>query len=460
MKITGWWIVVGALTGCIESAATADPEVDGAVDGAPGALDAAPLDAANPDAMAQPDADAVPPPCIRVEPDRLEFEYALVGRTTTRPVMIESCGGQPLEVTRVFLTPESSATLAVADDSAFELPATATPPPTRMVEVTFAPPDRAAYGGTLVIESNDPTRPRIEVPIVGRGTMNECPVAVAAPAEIRPYPLEIIELVGSASTDIDGPDGVPVRHEWTVVERPEGSTAQPVERFQNPRDPANTGLPDDPSTPDALFFVDLAGRYVIELVVEDTLQTTAPSDTCPQAPARVVIEAAYLGGGFHVELVWDTPADLDQTDEDGTDMDLHLRHPSGRGWAQAPFDCYFANGRPDWGPPGPAGDPSLDLDDVNGAGPELISLRTPEDTEPLDGSYCIGVDYYRAENHLTGGNWGPSTATVRVFLDGVLASEQARLLEATHHFWEANCITWGAGVGAVEVVDRTFNGVP
>lgn len=46
----------------------------------------------------------------------------------------------------------------------------------------------------------------------------------------------------------------------------------------------------------------------------------------------------------HIELIWDTPGDADQTDEGpvaGADMDLHLAHPLASG---ADLDC---DGKPD-----------------------------------------------------------------------------------------------------------------
>ena len=452
MRITGWWIVLGALTGCIESAADPDPE---------GALDGAVLDGAADSARdAEPVADAAAPPCIRVEPDRLEFDRALVGRAMTRPVRIESCGGQPLEITDISLV--GDAVFSLPDAADIRLPAGgAEPLPLATIEVDFTALDRAAYQGTLVFATNDPARPQVAVPIVGRGTMNECPVAAVGQAEYAVLPLDIVELDGDPSVDVDGPGERPTSYTWVVVERPVGSTAQPVERFENPRDPANTGVIDDEGTSSALFFADLTGRYVIELVVEDALGFRAPSEACPQAPARVVIEARP-NEDLHIELVWDTPGDPDQTDGNGADVDLHLLHPRGRNWAQAPLDCYYANASPDWGPAGRAGDPSLDIDDVNGAGPEVINLDQPEDTTELGGQYRVGVDYYRSEDYTQdgGGNWGPSRATVRIFLGGVEAGSWSRELAATHEFWEVATIVWAGDDRRVQVIDRWHAAVP
>ncbi|MCB9547074.1 MAG: choice-of-anchor D domain-containing protein [Myxococcales bacterium] len=404
-------------------------------------------------------------PCIRVQPETLEFPAALTGRTESRPVAIESCGGQPLEITAVYLRDDSSPVYTVDEGSVPDLP-TQLPafvmdeaPPTRQIVVDFTPEDTAAYGGTLIIESNDPLRPVIEVPIVGRGTLNDCPVAAVGQDTFNVLPLDIIELDGSPSTDADGPDGAPVFYEWTVIERPDGSTAQPVERIQDPRRPADSGVPDNTGTPGAFFFVDLAGRYVISLRVRDNLDLWAPSESCPQPDALITIDARP-NEDIHVQMVWDTPGDRDQTDGDGSDVDLHMLHPRGRSWAQAPLDCYYANGNPDWGPAGAAGNPSLDIDDVNGAGPENINLDEPEDTSALGGQYRVGIDYYRAENFGSGGTFGPSEVTVRIFLGGVLAGEWSRVMQSTHHFWEVASIIWTAGDRRATPINRYYNSVP
>src|SRR5262249_10271675 len=78
-------------------------------------------------------------PCIRVNPETLEFAAALTGRTATRPVGVESCGGQPLEITRIFLAEGSSPTYSIEDDAGFQLPAfvMGEAPATRNIEINF-----------------------------------------------------------------------------------------------------------------------------------------------------------------------------------------------------------------------------------------------------------------------------------------------------------------------------------
>ena len=155
--------------------------------------------------------------------------------------------------------------------------------------------------------------------------------------------------------------------------------------------------------------------------------------------------------GFRVELVWNTPGDPDQSDtgpEAGSDVDLHLAHPladtgqdhDGDGtpdpWFDQPYDTFWFNPHPNWGQADPEvnDDPYLDRDDTDGAGAEVISLRNPED----GATYRIGVHYWADHNY------GPSTATVRVYVNGALVFEDTADL-ANHAMWEVATVDWPGG---------------
>lgn len=55
--------------------------------------------------------------------------------------------------------------------------------------------------------------------------------------------------------------------EWLVVQRPDGSTARPVERFFDNARPQDGGEGDDIGTPTVCLFLDLAGAWRLELRV-------------------------------------------------------------------------------------------------------------------------------------------------------------------------------------------------
>ena len=149
----------------------------------------------------------------------------------------------------------------------------------------------------------------------------------------------------------------------------------------------------------------------------------------------------------------DTPADPDQTDTDfgaGADLDLHFLHPRSPGWFCSPWDIYFANPNPDWGVPFDAqDDPSLDIDDVNGAGPENINLDEPQN----NGIYRVGVHYFNDHGY------GPSFATVRIFIRGMLRFEVPnKRLVGTDAFWDVATIAWPSG--HITPIDRVHETVP
>jgi hypothetical protein len=154
---------------------------------------------------------------------------------------------------------------------------------------------------------------------------------------------------------------------------------------------------------------------------------------------------------IHIELLWDTPNDPDQTDdgpEAGADLDLHFLHPFASGldvdldgqpdgWFDQPFDCFWFNAHPNWASMDPMidDDPGLDLDDTDGAGPENINLNLPENAM----TYRVGVHYWNDHN------FGPSLATVRVYLYSELVFEQAGVELVNHDMWEVATIDWPSG---------------
>jgi hypothetical protein len=107
---------------------------------------------------------------------------------------------------------------------------------------------------------------------------------------------------------------------------------------------------------------------------------------------------------FRVQLTW--------TSQTYSDLDLHLLRPGGAMFSDN--DCYYGNcdtyDAPtglEWGATGAAGNPSLDVDDTEGYGPENIYLTSGAET----GQYRIIIDDYDG----TAGE----IATVRIYLNDV-----------------------------------------
>lgn len=406
-------------------------------------------------------------PCINVSPESVDFGSGLLvdsrdGETlNTRSVTIESCGTVPLRVRRIeFEDPRNA--FAVFDlpepedgEPLFELPAWVAGEeyPARVFQLGFWPLEVGVYGARMLVYSDaTPAGEPLVVDLFGRGVDNTCPVPVPTMVDYDVPPLDIITLDGSPSAD---PDGEVVEWHWTVVQRPDGSVSQPLESITDLRRPADGGEVDDPGTPRAQFFVDLAGEYVIELRVVDALM----QESCDPPAAQVTIRAVPEQD-LHVQLVWSTPDDPDETNMSGTDVDLHFRHEraDGRWGMQASgWDCYFRNPSPDWGVAGQVSDdPSLDIDDTNGAGPENVNLSEPE----LGVTYDVGVVYFRAEStfgevDISVQEW-PSYATVRIFTRGVpIAELVGRELTETSQLWHVARVTWceGGDCPRIELVD-------
>jgi len=397
--------------------------------------------------------------CLQADPSELDFGEAATGVPHRRVLHLESCGMEAVTIERIEIVEGSN--LFIIDDEDTEggiLPGvnpTAEMRPRWGLPIDFQAMEDGVHSGLIRIHSTDTANPILEVPLRGTAVRNDCPVAAVDGEIFEVRPLDIVTLDGSPSIDPDGPNGLPVNYEWTVIERPEGSTAQPLERFENLVRPADGGEPDMVSTPRAQFFVDLAGEYVVALRVVDNAGATAPSAHCVQEDAVIRIRAVP-SHALHIQLVWSTEADEDLMDNKGTDVDIHLLHPEGENWftPMGGPDCFWRNRNPDWGEPNVRDDdPSLDIDDINGAGPENINLDAPQDTTVLSAPYRVGVHYYQAVMDPFGtGDPVPSEATVRIYLNGVPAFESRQTLTETGEFWNVGNIHWTDEDPTVEAV--------
>jgi len=207
--------------------------------------------------------------------------------------------------------------------------------------VTFTPDRQGEYVLRFTARDEDGLESSCEILVIGLPTP---PTALCE--DVRTVPLTNTN-VGGAAED----DGEIVRWEWSLVSGPPGSDARPP----SPRDARDT-----------VFFPDLAGEYLLELTITDD---DGMMDSC------VTTVRAEATEGLRVEMFWNS---------DGTDMDTHLLNPDASSWFNGD-DCYYANcvGGNGWGA-------SLDIDDVDGFGPENINMETPS-----PGTYRVGVHAFR-----------------------------------------------------------------
>ncbi len=354
--------------------------------------------------------------CLEARPSRLDFRRTRVGRQEMQPLSLVNCGDIPVQLGSLEFGDAAFST--TGDVDGFLSPGT-----TRTVDVRFSPQVGGRIASALSIESSAPA---LSVPLTAEGEDRNCPEVVVEArtssskewkSGVETTPLNSVAFRARTLTD------EPVHVEWSLARRPTGSTAR---LLQAPRS-------EEPG-----LFMDLAGDYAVQVMAMNEEGTCGRSD---------VLELhATPDEEIHIELVWDTPLDDDQTDDDGADLDLHFLHPDGH-WNKAPHDIFWDNPTADWGADGVDDDPSLDMDDTDGAGPENVTLSGAEHGL----TYAIGVYYYDTNG------FGSSDATVRLFLDGYQAFESSRKLPQRGAFWSAATIDWPSrGVFAVDEVTHGF----
>ena len=222
------------------------------------------------------------------------------------------------------------------------------------------------------------------------------------------------------SYDPDMPPDLPLSYLWTLTP-PSGSTSV-LER-------ATGAMPS--------FFTDITGPYEVKLVVSDALGIES-------APATLVVDALPKNA-VRIELTWDHP---------DSDLDLHLIREGGR-FCACDSDCHYRDcgRRPTWFPGRGGENPTLDIDDFEGFGPENINIDGEGPMRTVqDGRYRIAVHYYATNARVSTWPTTVSNATVRVYIYGLLAAELTKALTDDDQVWYAGTFEWP---GRVVVPDGT-----
>lgn len=222
------------------------------------------------------------------------------------------------------------------------------------------------------------------------------PVAVCAPSLYSSVTAPAV-FDGSGSYD---PQDLSMTYQWTLS-RPTGSSAS----FS------------DSTTANPVLTPDVIGRYSAELEVrnsEGVLGFSCSQSAHIHAPIELWIEATW---------------------QDPDDYDLHLLqandgtadpYDTPTGTFNTDTDCNIANcwgtwSGPDWGVPGVTTDnPWLVLDDIQGRGPEVITIE-----RPADGVYsgCYEIILFDHEGRVD--NYPPNPFTVDVYVRENLAASLA-----------------------------------
>jgi hypothetical protein len=306
------------------------------------------------------------------------------------------------------------------------------------VQINFtAPMTEGDFSTVIVVESNDPDEPAIEIPVIAKA--RNAPTAVCKfrafdPANPTEYtdpshiePLTRVYFDGTDSFDPANPtdNSLITGYMWDVTEYPDGTNTADFQ-WQS-----RTG-------PRSSFWLPLAGHYVVSLMVEN-------SSGIQSAPSYCEFDVVP-GSRLHIQLTWDDPTN---------DQDLHLTNgTAASSICDSVNDCYFSTCNPTDTPPvwfasGPSGagpNPTLDIDDTDGLGPENINIDNPS-----AGTFRVYVHNWRQGT-------GTSTRnTVRIYLDGAPAAEYRRTL-SQYDLWAVADIVWDASGGNVVVVPSDVSG--
>ncbi|MFZ4577098.1 MAG: YfaP family protein [Myxococcota bacterium] len=377
-------------------------------------------------------------PCLLVLPKVVVFGATGLGDSPKRPVQLKSCGDIPVEISNIAFAAGGSDEFEIDWTSIGQAPTEKAPlvipvNGSATLQVIYSPADQSPVkDGAPVLDKatvdmkTNTASGKATAQLEGFGSATKCPTAIIIVQEGDTVtPQTLLHLDGKQSYSTGGTIS---KYKWEV-EQPKGS----VGLF----------LPND-SASGVQFTPNVAGDYKFKLHVQDQsgVQSCFPAEKI----VKVLPDQA-----IHVELLWDTPGDLDQTNEGpgaGSDLDLHFAHQYAAGqdfdqdgkadpWFADTYDCFWFNRNPEWGSHDPNIDdnPSLDRDDTDGAGPENLNLTLPEDGK----IYSVGVHYY---NHF---GKGPSFATVRIYVYGDLVYEKTSPSLNNKDMWYVATIDWPTG---------------
>ncbi len=385
------------------------------------------------------------PAHLVITPDPVDFGRVNEGLGAVIAVQVENDGFSAATITAASFAAHADVEGAFVVDTS-TLPVVLGPGDATTLPVALLP----SASTTALLDPDGVLRDRLRVDanagevdhsvdVAVRAEINLAPLAVAVELRSRRTSVHInqntpITVDGSDTTE---PDGDPFTFAWSLVERPADSVAVPVST----------------TSPQVRVIADALGRYVVRLRATDVYGAFDEADV------------ELLPRDLAVVLTWQATDDADNVD-----YDLHLVAPGGTlgdygtcpvdcadvdfcaefsdehvdSCRSAGLDCAFANRSPEWGSSGRADDPRLDVDDVGGSGPEVITLDAP-----ADGSYRVSVHACRVG--------AAGDATITVFDQGTIIGTVGPQRLTADQVWLASVLVRGDGtwnvVSAPGIVD-------
>jgi hypothetical protein len=336
-------------------------------------------------------------PDIEISPATCDFGDVGVGATGFCDLSIKNVGQCELVVSDLGFTDETPFPAVFGPQSAVNIPLTIPGGTATSLRLYARPSSATTFTGGLTIDSFDPDESQVVVPLTVRGA--QAPTCIARVSKVNNTPtndpspaiepLDAVEL--SADQSVASRQGGTIQNwQWAILEQPAESSA--TLEFTDRRE-TNFVFS---SASGRVRGIDVAGTFVVGLVVTDDLG--AQSTQC------TVALNAVPRSGLHVQMTWDVGSN---------DIDLHLAR-NGTNWCSND-DCYYGGRTRNWG--GGNANPSLDIDDLSGFGPENITIEAP-----ADGNYTVGVDFFSGST--------PCNALVKIFIGGQLEYEGVQFISS------------------------------
>ncbi len=371
-------------------------------------------------------------PIIQVEPAACDFGLVGLGAPARCDLSISNQGNAPLILGQLAFENPSDPTFVSA--TAVSVGTTIDPGTAPLtLTIVASPESMTRYENALLIPSNDPVpaRSTIRVPLTVEGS--EAPTAIPTLKSINGIltgsdadlaPLDVVIVTGEESLP-SRPELSIVEYRWELVDVPEGSSVQ-----LSAPNAMETGF--TYTTSGGLLGggtaagIDLAGSYTLRLSVRDSNNLWSTNE-------GLLTISSSPSDALHVEMLWNT---------DGTDFDLRLQRGAGGGDFCDSQTCYYANcigGLDIDGISGISdGDPSLDIDNISGFGPENINVKQPSGSD----IYYVGAHYFGASGF---GGSGNTTVRIKIYIDGSLRFDDERIMSDSNQLWNAARIDWNNG---------------
>jgi hypothetical protein len=363
-------------------------------------------------------------PDIVVDPPEYTFSYlSPLPAMLTRQFTIFNSGTTTLTITAVGMKPGSSPDFGLIGVP--PMPKKLLPGDHTIMIGRFL--ETAGGDGAIVVESDDPDSPVIEVPLESHlkasvGSKDPCVQLVPSGlgfGNVQRGDVKILSAeLQNCSTDTplvlsnitrSSFFFIPLTEEFQIVPMPALPTTIPPGGVL-PLDIAYAPLLAGPDIGSFLFHTDDPAEPQSQLDVSGVGTQPPPEEL-----------------ELTIKLSWDT---------DSTDVDSHLIQPGGS-FFDCATDCHFGNPSPDWGIAGDwKDDPFLDVDDVDGFGPEHTNISVPQ-----PGIYKFVVHYY--DDTFEDSSSASTNAIVEVFNLGQKIGEFGPVnLDQTNRNWDVFEIEW------------------